>query len=271
MTFQSGEEEGVGGGKPNSEHSRVGYRSPPAEHRFKKGQSGNPRGRPRKPKPSANDHPDHRTQLANKCLIQEAYRPVVIREGEKIIELPAIQAVFRAMGVSAMKGSRFAQRMLADLVQTVEAQAEQARLDSLRVAIDYKCTWEERIEQARNRGEPEPHPIPHPDDVFIDFIKGEARVCGPLTREAKVEWDTVLSHLDQLQADISKQAEAFRKSRSKAGKAESLERWKINQRLFDQLNDDLPKRYRKWLDDRYWGEGATLPGQQRKVHWPNED
>ena len=28
----------------------------------------------------------------------EAYRPVVIREGEKIIELPAIQAVFRAMG-----------------------------------------------------------------------------------------------------------------------------------------------------------------------------
>jgi len=271
MVFQTGANEGVEEAKPNSEAARVGYRNPPAEHRFKKGQSGNPRGRPRKARPIGKERADQAMQPANKCLIEEAYRPVVIREGDKIVELPAIQAVFRAMGVSAMKGSRFAQRLLADLVQTVEAQAEQARLDSLKVAIDYKCTWEERIEAARNLGQPEPQPIPHPDDVFIDFIRGEARVCGPLTRESKAEWDIALGHLDQLQADISNNAGTFRKSRSKASRAEALERWKFNQKLFDQLNDDLPKRYRKWLDDRYWGEGATLPNQQRKVHWPNED
>jgi hypothetical protein len=175
------------------------------------------------------------------------------------------------MGVSAMKGNRFAQRTLAELVQAVEAEDRQSRLDHLKAAIDYKCTWEERIEKARSIGQPEPQPIPHPDDVFIDFIKGEAKVCGPLTKEAKEEWDRVLGHLDQLQADISGHAETFRKSRSKANRAHILDEWKFQQKLFDQLNDDLPKRYRRWLTDRCWDEGATLPGQQRKVRWPNED
>jgi hypothetical protein len=271
MIFQSGEGEGVGEGRTNPEPLRVGYRNPPAEHRFKKGQSGNPRGRPRKARSGGMDSPDYGTQFANKCLIEEAYRPVLVREGEKIIKLPAIQAVFRAMGVSAMKGNRFAQLMLANLVQTVEAQGQQARDDSLKTAIDYKCTWEEWIEEARNLGQPDPQPIPHPDDVFIDFIKGEAKVCGPLTREAKEEWDRALGHLDRLQAEISELAETFRRTRSKANKAHVLDRWKFEQKLFDQLNDDLPKRYRRWLEDRCWEEGATLPGEQRKVHWPNED
>ena len=34
-----------------------------------------------------------------------AYRPVTLREEGQLIELQAIQAVFRAMGVAAMKGN----------------------------------------------------------------------------------------------------------------------------------------------------------------------
>jgi hypothetical protein len=36
------EEQAVGPGRP-----RAGYKNPPAEHRFRKGQSGNPKGRPK--------------------------------------------------------------------------------------------------------------------------------------------------------------------------------------------------------------------------------
>lgn len=68
MTLQSGEGEGLGEGKPNYESSRVGYRNPPAERRFKKGQSGNPRGRPRKPKSITMDREGEGTQPANKYL-----------------------------------------------------------------------------------------------------------------------------------------------------------------------------------------------------------
>jgi hypothetical protein len=271
MSFKPSEDEDDPKGSGPAQNDKVGYGKPPAEFRFKKGQSGNPAGRPRKSgglkSPRSSRSGD---QPARKYLLEEAYRPVLVREGERTIELPAIQAVFRAMGVSAMKGNRFAQRALAELVQAVEAEDTQARLDYFKSAVNYKCTWEERIEEARERGQPEPQPIPHPDDVFIDF-RGDAKVCGPLTKEAKAEWDMFLARLDDLQVEISTSAAKFKRSRSPVAKAEALERWKLQQNLFDGINDNLPKRYRKWLEDRCWEEGASLPGQQRKHLWPNEE
>ena len=37
---------------PDDDDAKVGYKSPPKEHQFKKGQTGNPKGRPRKPRSS---------------------------------------------------------------------------------------------------------------------------------------------------------------------------------------------------------------------------
>ena len=68
----------------------VGYGRPPAEHRFQKGRSGNPGGRP----PRSKNKPkrfDPASQPTDNLILEEAYRPVTIPEGERTIQLPAIQ------------------------------------------------------------------------------------------------------------------------------------------------------------------------------------
>lgn len=249
---------------------RVGYRSPPVEHQFKRGVSGNPKGRPKRQRSRSSTSLEFGAQPANAMLIEEAYRMVSVREGDQVIQLPAIKAVFRAMGVSAMKGNRFAQRTMAELVQNVEAEDRKLRLEHLETMINYKCNWELEIERARELGQPEPQPVPHPDDIFIDFNCGDARVCGPMTKEDKASWDRLLEYRDGLQTDVTHFAQAYRKSRSEKKKAYLLDMWKREQSFYDRINDNLPKRYRKNLADRCWDDSASRPGSQRKTRWPGD-
>ncbi len=186
-----------------------------------------------------------------------------------MITLPAIQAVFRAMSVSALKGNRFAQRTLAELVQQVENSDREARAEHLQTLMEYKCNWERAIEEANARGVPPPDPVPHPDDIIIDFVTPGAWVCGPMTKEDKVDWDRMLQYRDDLQLTVSEMASAYSRARNPQKKAIWLEQWKRDQRFYDEMNDGLPKRYRAHLKDRCWMEGASRPGSH-KSGWPGE-
>jgi hypothetical protein len=270
MSFDRGDN-GEDEPQPRQASYDVGYRKPPAGNRFKKGRSGNPLGRPRKAKVAKRQDPtSFGAQPANQFLLQEAYRPVVVREGEQTTELPAIQAVFRAMGVAAMKGNRFAQRTIAELVQSVETEDRKLRLEYLETMMNYKIEWERAIERARELRQPEPQPIPHPDDVIIDFRNGDARVCGPMTKEDKVTWDRLLEYRDDLQNEVSHFAAEYRKARRADRKDRALELWMLDQKFYDRINDNLPLRYRKDLKDRCWQQGASRAGKQRKARWPGD-
>lgn len=166
---------------------KVGYGKPPAERRFRPGASGNPRGRPRVSKNAAPSALD--ADRAKGLLLEEAYRPITLRDGDRIVKLPAIQAVFRAMGVSAMKGNRFAQKTLAELVGKVEAERTQALTDYFAGAVEYKLKWGQEIDRCRMAGLPVPEPLPHPDDIFIDARSGTARFAGPMTIQEKAWFD----------------------------------------------------------------------------------
>ena len=249
----------------------VGYGCPPAEYRFKKGQSGNPKGRPRKSKVPKRPSLEIGLQPANELLMQEAYRPVTLKEGDQTITLPAIQAVFRAMGISAMKGNRGAQRNLADLVRQVEEADRQLRMEFVETMITYKCRWEENLEEAERLGLPAPEPIPHPDDVFIDLKNGNAFVCGPWTKEEKALYDRQLCRRADAQEEVSLMMEQHQKARKQEKRAFWLEQAHLEQRIFDIINDNLPPRYRTTLKDRSWAEGASRPGSQKKSTWPNEE
>ena len=97
----------------------VGYRRPPAGTRFRKGQSGNPAG---KPKGSKNKPRPYAERLGS-LMLEEAYRPITVSEDGKDITLPLAQAVFRSLATAAAKGETRAQAMFLKLISASEGEA----------------------------------------------------------------------------------------------------------------------------------------------------
>lgn len=66
--------------------------------------------------------------------VVEVSPSITVREGEKLVELPVIKAVFRALGVSAMKGNRLAQAMMAELTRELEEEDRKLGVDLFEVS-----------------------------------------------------------------------------------------------------------------------------------------
>jgi hypothetical protein len=238
----------------------VGYGKPPQQHRFQKGQSGNPKGRPRGAKSKAKPF-DPALQPTDGLILEEAYRPVSIREGDKVIELPAIQAAVRALAISAMKGSRLSQRALSELVLQVEDRKASERLTMMENAFEYKQKWTAELERRRREGSNEPDPIPHPDDIIINMYTGHVHTAGPIDEREKRDWDKRLARRAEAQDDVNVFAENYRKARTPKSKAMWLSEWHFEQRIFDIINDSLPERYKAKLENRSYREGASVEGK----------
>jgi hypothetical protein len=241
----------------------VGYRKPPKEHQFQKGQSGNPKGRPRgsknRPKPL-----DPANQPTDSLVLEEAYRLVTIREGDKLIELPAVQAAVRSLAISAMKGSRLAQRDLAALVRQVEDRKAREHLMMLENALEYKLKWTEELKRRQRLEIDEPDPIPHPDDIHIDFRTGDVQTRGPLDANEKREWDKRLARRDEAQAEVTCFADHHRRARSTRQREWWLAEWHFEQRIFDIINDAMPERYKAKLENRSYHPDASREGRTLK-------
>lgn len=239
----------------------VGYGRPPTKHCFEKGKSGNPKGRPRrsKPKPKVVDT-GYGMRAAEEYLRMEAYRPITIREGDQVIELPAIQAVFRAMGVAAMKGNRFVQKTLVDMVAKMEAEHYQTRFDLFSQMVEYKHNWDKEIERCRRLGLPEPAMIPHPDDIILNPNNGDVKILGPQTKEQKQRLDEALRRRFEAQEEVNYFADKYRRTRDPVRKASYLADWHWEQRMFDLLNDVVGPRYKAKLENRSYAKDASREG-----------
>lgn len=234
----------------------VGYGKPPEEHRFKKGRSGNPAGRPKGSRKKRGERSfDPSDKPTQSMILEEAYRPVMVREGDKVIKLPAIQAVLRAIGVSAMKGNRFAQKTLTEIVQRVEQEHQTLRLENLETMQNYKLLWTREHERCRKLGLPEPDQLPHPDDVILDYRRGTVKIDGPLSKEEKALWEQRYEFLDDLQEEILELEELSQEEpeRREYFRDQILQ----NQAYFDRVNATLSERNQRKLKKRIYTGAAN--------------
>ena len=103
---------------PGATQVIVGYRKPPVHTRFRKGQSGNPGGRPR----------GMTRGRAAALLEKELYRPVKVKNGKKVETMPALQVTARQLITLGMSGNAPALRRVVQLAQELDRLADQQAL-----------------------------------------------------------------------------------------------------------------------------------------------
>lgn len=158
--------------------SKGGGRRPSTGRPWEKGQSGNPKGRPKK-----NPDQPHTSDVVD-LILAEAGKVITLNEGGKRVSMPAAEAVLKAQLVSAIQGNSHAQRAWLQQVAKAQAQKQELKDEEIAAAVTLQTELEcARIEWVA-KGRDEMEMVAHPTDIEIDGVTGDVKCFVIFTSEA---------------------------------------------------------------------------------------
>lgn len=179
---------------PKQANYDVGYGKPPKSTRFQKGQSGNPKGRPK-------GVPNQATSKLEKfrdIILQEANRLVPVTENGKTTKISVWNTFIRSLSLQAMQAKTVgSMKLFHQIVQAAEEDQSEAleretakQLTELSDAYEYKMRMENELYREK-KGEIKliKKPLPHPDNVVIDEANMRVEIRGPYNDMTKNLWD----------------------------------------------------------------------------------
>ncbi len=177
----------------------VGYKKTPVETRFQPGVSGHPKGRP---KGARNKAPPSFERLRD-IIREEAFREIVVNDGDRDLRFPLARAVFRSIGLNAAKGQSRSQQLFIAIVSETELADKLKRDDYFKTFCEYKVWWERELERRASTGTTGIEPYPHPDHVIIDPRAGTIVIKGPMTKEELPQFQFLWNRITQLDGTIA--------------------------------------------------------------------
>ena len=121
---------------------KVGYGKPPKKHRFKKGQSGNPRGRPKG------------TRNLKTDLAEELAERISLREGERALRVSKQRALLKSLMAKALKGDARAAALILALVQRLLSE-DAAEGQAVELSTEDKAILTRFLARRPSRGDEE--------------------------------------------------------------------------------------------------------------------
>jgi hypothetical protein len=243
----------------------VGYRKPPKHGQFTKGRSANPRGRPKKLKGPERLASHFGLDEFDRMVLEEARRTVRARDGDRTVELTAMQALVRSTLMLAAKGDRHARDCVTDIVrdaQRTQAKKKQEAYDSwLKHYEKFKPIFDEH--EAKDLPPPEIYPNPY--DLIFNPNVMEVRLDGPGTADEHEFLMIIRKKAIGHKLRAERAARDYSRARSPSKKEHILDSWHRAQAHFDEHNDLLPGRYKLELEHRSEEPGASQPKDDRDL------
>gem|GEM_PF-4557100 len=151
---------------------------------FRKGTSGNPRGRPRKAAPPTPHYPS--LYPTREFLRAEGSRPIAVTDASGQSTVSTTEAVMRSLAQKAMRGGVLATRTFMQLQMAEDERYYRERLENYEYWKSYRDRACAAIEVITKSGGDVPDICPHPDDIVLDYAILDVGFRGPITREERV-------------------------------------------------------------------------------------